>query len=85
MRAGKKRLPEVETLGKPGSGWVKVKFPDGSFDIYCSPAEPGYNKFEHLVFEGVAALIRFDREGKPAAGEVLKGDNLSYKGQRLNK
>lgn len=82
MRSESNELPQVETLAKKDSGWVKVTLPDGSVDLYCSPMKPGWYEDDGISFEGTACLVRLDAQGLHS-WELLQGTSLVYKGESL--
>ncbi len=83
MKADKAVLPQVESLGTPGDGWIHIRFPDGQEDIYCSSAQTGHQQLEDISFTGDAALLRRDSDGKLLDWAVVGGDNLHYRGETL--
>ena len=83
MKADKTGLPKVESLGTPGNGWIRIIFPDGRKDIYCSSAQTGHQQLEDISFTGAAALIRRDSNGKLLDWAVIGGNNLQYCGEAL--
>ena len=81
MKADKAALLQVESLGTPDNGWIRIIFPDGREDIYCSSAQTGHQQLEDISFTGDAALIRRDSDGKLLDWAVIGGDNLQYCGE----
>ena len=45
--------------------------PDGAEDVCCSAAFEGRHELGDLSFDGIAAVMRLDRQGIPAAREVI--------------
>ena len=83
MKANAAALPAVESLGVPEDGWIRITFPDGREDIYCSSTPVGPRRLEDIAFTGDAALIRHDSNGKLLDWAVIGGDNLQYCGEPL--
>ena len=83
MKADKAALPKVKSLGVPGDGWIRILFPDGREDLYCSPVEAGHRQLEDIAFTGDAALIRCDSDGTLSDWAVVGGKNLQYRGDAL--
>ena len=83
MKADKAALPKVKSLGAPGDGWIRILFPDGREDLYCSPVEAGHRQLEDIAFTGDAALIRCDSDGTLSDWAVVGGKNLQYRGDAL--
>ena len=83
MKANTIALPEVESLGDSGDGWIRITLPDGREDIYCSPVEMGYQRLGDIAFTGDAALLRRDSDGTLLDWAVIGGDNLQYRGEPL--
>ena len=83
MKADKAALPKVKSLGVPGDGWIRILFPDGREDLYCSPVEAGHRQLEDIAFTGDAALIRCDSDGTLSDWAVVGGKNLQYCGDAL--
>ena len=74
---------KVESLGTPGDGWIRITFPDGREDTYCSSAVVGPRQLGDITFIGDAALIRRDSDGTLLDWAVVGGDNLEYRGEVL--
>ena len=83
MKANEVTLPTVESLGAPEDGWIRILFPDGREDLYCSPVEAGHRQLEDIAFTGDAALIRCDSDGTLSDWAVVGGKNLQYRGDAL--
>ena len=83
MKAGKAALPKIESLGTHGDGWIRIRFPDGRWDTYCSSGQTGYQQLGDIAFTGAATLIRHDSNGKLLDWAVVGGDNLQYRGEVL--
>ena len=83
MKANEVTLPTVESLGAPEDGWIRILFPDGREDLYCSPVEAGHRQLEDIAFTGDAALIRCDSDGTLSDWAVGGGKNLQYRGDAL--
>ena len=83
MKANEVTLPTVESLGAPEDGWIRILFPDGREDLYCSPVEVGHRQLEDIAFTGDAALIRCDSDGTLSDWAVVGGKNLQYRGDAL--
>ena len=84
QRPGDTRLPAVSAAGEPGSGWLRVRLPDGAGeDLCCSAAVEGTHELGDLSFDGIAAVVRFDRRGVPAAREVIGAGPLRARGEGL--
>jgi hypothetical protein len=83
LRPGQTALPQVEPLGRPGSGAMRTILPDGRVDVYCSPAGAGQHQAGDLAFDGLAALVRLDKSGRPLAWSVVRGTKLTYRGRLL--
>ena len=83
MKANEVTLPTVELLGAPEDGWIRILFPDGREDLYCSPVEAGHRQLEDIAFTGDAALIRCDSDGTLSDWAVVGGKNLQYRGDAL--
>ena len=83
MKANGVALPMVESLGAPDDSWIRIMFPDGREDIYCSPVEAGDQQLENIAFTGEAALIRRNSDGTLLDWAVVGGDNLRYHGEIL--
>ena len=84
QRPGDSRLPGVSAEGEPGSGWLRVRLPDGAGeDLCCSAAVEGTHELGDLSFDGIAAVMRFDRQGIPAAREVIGDGPLRGRGEGL--
>ena len=72
MKAGQTQRPQVERIGKPSDGAVKVTLPDGRVDWYRSSAEPCDFELNGMSFHALAALLRQDDEGHIMAQENVK-------------
>ena len=83
MKANEVTLPKVESLATLSDGWIRIIFPDGREDIYCSPVEAGHQQLEDIVFTGEAALIRRDKDGTLLDWAIIGGDNVQYRGESL--
>ena len=83
MKANEAALPVVESRGIPSDGWIRITFPDGRKDIYCSSVETRHQQLANIAFTGEAALIRRDSEGTLSDWAVIGGDNLQSRGEVL--
>ena len=83
MKANAAASLKIESLGCPGDGCIRIIFPDGREDIYCSPVEAGHQQLEDIAFTGEAALIRRDKDGTLLDWAVIGGDNLQYREETL--
>ena len=83
QRPGDGWLPRVDAEGEPGSGWVRVRRPDGTEDLYCAAADDGTHELGEVSFDGVAALLRLDCDGQPTAWQVIGGSALRWQGEEL--
>ena len=83
MKANELTLPKVESLATLSDGWIRIIFPDGREDIYCSPVEAGHQQLEDIAFTGEAALIRRDKDGTLLDWAIIGGDNLQYREETL--
>jgi hypothetical protein len=64
---------EVERIGEPGDGAVKVTLPDGRVDWYRSSAAPCAVEVGGVSFpNALAALVRLDSQGQVMAKEAVK-------------
>ena len=54
---------KVEPVGVSSDGWIRIVFPDGREDIYCSSEQTGHQQLGGIAFTGDAALIRRDSDG----------------------
>ena len=83
QRPGDSRLPRVSAAGEPGSGWLRVRLPDGAGeDLCCSAAAAATHVLGDLSFDGIAAVVRFDGWA-PEAWEMIGNGPLRWKGQVL--
>ena len=83
MKANEVTLPTVEALGDSEDGWIRILFPDGREDTYCSPATAGSRQLGNIAFTGDAALIRCDSDGTLSDWAAVGGKNLQYRGDAL--
>ena len=83
MQANEVVSLKVESVGVPSDGWIRVMFPDGREDLYCSPWHAGHQQFRDIAFTGEAALIRRDSDGTLLDWAVIGGNNLQYRGETL--
>ena len=83
MKANEAALPVVESRGTPSDGWIRITFPEGRKDIYCSPAQIGHQRLKDIAFTGEAALLRCDSDGTLLDWAVVGGDDLQYRGEVL--
>ena len=81
MKANEVTLPKVESIATLSDGWIRIIFPDGREDIYCSLGEAEHQQLEDIAFTGEAALIRRDKDGTLLDWAVIGGDNLQYRGE----
>lgn len=73
MKAGQTQHPQVERIGEPGDGAVKVTLPDGRVDWYRSSAAHCAMEVGGVSFpNALAALVRLDSQGQVMAKEAVK-------------
>ncbi len=77
QKKGQNNHPKVERIGDPKDGTIRVTFADGRYDLYCSPASPGKHTFGEVSFDGIAALVRFDKNGKVRVSEVVGSRSIT--------
>ena len=83
MKANEAASLKVESLDAPGDGWIRITFPDGREDTYCSSTAVGPRRLGDIAFTGEAALIRRGGDGALVDWAVIGGDNLQYRGEPL--
>ena len=83
MKTNQATLPTVESLGQPADSWIRIIFPDGREDIYCSPVVAGHQQLDNIAFTGDAALIRRHGDGTLLDWAVIGGNSLQYHGKTL--
>ena len=83
MKVKEATVPKVESVSPLKDGWIRIMFPDGREDIYCSSVESKYWQLGDIAFTGEAALIRRDGDGALSDWAVVGGDNLQYRGETL--
>ena len=81
VKANEVTLLKVESIATLSDGWIRIIFPDGREDIYCSLGEAEHQQLEDIAFTGEAALIRRDKDGTLLDWAVIGGDNLQYRGE----
>ena len=83
MKANEAVSLKVESLDAPADGWIRITFPDGREDTYCSSTVAGPRRLGDIAFTGEAALIRRGAAGALVDWAVIGGDNLQYRGEPL--
>ena len=63
MKANEAASLKVESLDAPGDGWIRITFPDGREDTYCSSTAVSPRQLGDIAFTGEAALIRRGGDG----------------------
>lgn len=61
--------PTVTPLGQ--TGWCKITFADGRYDIVAAPPQSGVHSLDGLSFKGRAMIVRYDATGKQAAHHIV--------------
>ena len=81
QRRGEEAVPLVECMREPGG--IQVTSPDGRVDVYGAPLTAGDHKVGDLAFDGRAALVRLDSDGRPWSWQVIDGSRVEWQGERL--